>query len=88
MVSAFSSVEDGVTIELIKGKNRILFNIPDLPLRIGHYFVSCGLYGPDIDSVYDFKDSICDFSIVGPRTQSFGFGGGGIMHIPHHWKIL
>ena len=86
LVSAFSTAEDLFEINLIPGENTIYFKIPRLPLGIGHYTIACGIYGQEITDVYDFQDSVCEFSVVGPRPLSFGFGSDGLVRIAHVWE--
>ncbi len=61
--------------------------LPKIPLLIGHYQLMLDLYGPDIGSYFDRRIPAACFNVVGPATDSRGFGFNHTFKFAHRWEL-
>jgi len=61
--------------------------LPNLPLLVGNYLLGVTLYGAEPGDFLDRRTPACAFKIIGPKTNSFGFGQSHIFRLEHEWNL-
>ncbi|MBI5149108.1 ABC transporter ATP-binding protein [Candidatus Pacearchaeota archaeon] len=73
---------DKCKIRALSGKGYILCKFKKLPLKEGEYYISASIHKKDEAEVFDFKNMVKKFIIVGDKNK-----GHGIVEVEHKWKI-
>jgi len=88
VIGSFSSPHRDSWFELAPPLTTVRFVIRNLPLLVGSYGLSVGLYGEDIDSVFDSIGTAAHFQIISPPIDTFGFGVCHTVFFDHSWELL
>jgi lipopolysaccharide transport system ATP-binding protein len=86
MLGSFSTPYQGFNFDLGPPQTTVRLILPDFPLLVGDYRFSINLYGPETTDFYDRWSPAATFRIVGPPTNSFGFGVNHIFNFRHRWE--
>ncbi len=86
-LAGMSSAAEDVWFDLQRGENQITLVLDRLPLLVGGYSVSCGIYGEQYDEVLCLRDHAATLNVTGPRLKSFAMGNDGLVILPHRWSV-
>lgn len=74
--------------DLLPGTNVIGFDLIKPPLLMGGYNMNASIAGPELVDFIDRMHPGAPFEIVGPRTDSNGYGEDGVVRFDHQWKKI
>lgn len=74
--------------DLNPGLNVIGIEFLNIPLLMGGYTLNASISGPEFVDFIDRHYPGPSFEIVGPRTDSNGYGEDGIVRFDHQWKRI
>ncbi len=87
-LGSFASPHKGFNFDIDPPGVSLRFRMPRLPLLVGSYTLTVGLYGAGIK---DFLHSLTDaasFRIVAPAVDTFGYGVCHSVSFEHDWKMI
>lgn len=74
--------------DLKPGTNVVGIEFLQIPLLMGGYTLNASISGKEIVDFIDRRNPGPGFEIVGPRTDSNGYGEDGIVRFNHRWKLI
>jgi lipopolysaccharide transport system ATP-binding protein len=88
VLGGFSSPHQDFHFDINPGKNVIGVELLRIPLLMGGYTLNATISGPELVDFLDRHYPGPGFEIVGPRTDSNGYGEDGIVRFEHRWKRI
>lgn len=87
VIHSVSTPHQNVSFDVDVPERIVTLKFPSLPLLVGSYHFNISLYGPDTTDFYHRSSLRGVFRIVGPPTDSNGYGINGITSIEHNWNV-
>ncbi|MEZ6095474.1 MAG: ABC transporter ATP-binding protein [Pirellulaceae bacterium] len=87
MLASVSTRYQGIHFDLQPGIHRVQLKIDAVPFLLGAYHFNVSLFGDDITDFHHRRTGVAGFRVVGPETNSLGFGIGGLVQLNHHWHL-
>lgn len=84
-LGSFSSPYQNVYFDFEIGITEVWFELIDIPLLQGGYFIDVALKGTTIEEHYHWNRQQCIFNITAPQTETFGFGLAHNVFFKHKW---
>jgi lipopolysaccharide transport system ATP-binding protein len=72
--------------DIVPPATEVRLILPKIPLLVGHYHLTLDLYGPDVGRFLDQRIPAACFNIVGPATDTQGFGFNHTFRFSHRWE--
>jgi lipopolysaccharide transport system ATP-binding protein len=87
ILGSFSSPHAGVSFDIEPPGRNIRFTIETVPLLVGSYGLTLSLYGEKRTDFLDAITSAVHVTIIGPPTDTFGYGVCHSVSFNHRWDV-
>ena len=88
VLGSFSSPHASFSFDVEPPECRIRFTIEAAPLLVGAYGLTLSLYGAGPRDFIDAVSSAAQIQIVGPPTDTFGYGVCHSVSFRHRWELM
>jgi hypothetical protein len=85
LLGSFASNLSSFTPSLITGRHLVAFQLSEIPLVSGSYFVHVALHGPKVEDIYDHWRHKTILQVKDVPPDPFGFGVYHHVYFKHRW---
>lgn len=88
VLGSFSSPHARFSFDIEPPERKIRFTIEAVPLLVGAYGLTLNLYGAGPRDFIDAVTSAAQIQIIGPATDTFGYGVCHSVSFRHRWELV